>query len=270
MQMKMRTVLGCVSGVVVAMPALAGDLLSYVTDIRRCTASYSGNGSATCTESRREPFDIWEGGANLNVTNGLETWITHAQQQSDMDGVSVTFDGSGTTLAIATPLSNSLQALAQSKLDLFFTIEAPTRYALLGSVAEAGCPDSFSRVVLSQYATGNPVIQSVTTGPDGGAEFSWSGTLEPGMYRLEAEATARSRTVSPVLLSEGAASCTMEFRTAPAVECPSDWDRDGAVGSPDAFAFLVDFFGAGADFNTDGQTDSVDFFGFMAAFMAGC
>jgi hypothetical protein len=270
MQMKMRTVLGCVSGVVVTMPALAGDLLSYVTDIRRCTASYSGNGSATCTESRREPFEFWEGGANLNVTNGLETWVTSAQQRSDLDGVSVTFDGSGTTLAIAAPLSNPLQALAQSKLDLFFTVEAPTRYELFGRVAEGGCPDSLSRVVLSMYATGNPVLQSVTTGAEGVAEFSWSGTLEPGMYRLEAEASARSRTVSPVLLSEGVASCTMEFRTAPAVWCSSDWDRDGAVASPDAFAFLEDFFGDGADFNTDGRTDSSDFFGFLAAFLTGC
>jgi hypothetical protein len=49
---------------------------------------------------------------------------------------------------------------------------------------------------------------------------------------------------------------------------PGDWDLDGSVESSDLFAFLDDFFDAGADQNLDGRCDSEDFFEYLSAFFA--
>jgi hypothetical protein len=259
-----------VGGLLAAIPALAQDAMTFVTDIRRCTASYSGDGSATTTDSRRVPFELFDGAANIDVTNGLETWVGHSDQQSDMDAGSIVFHGAGQVLILTTPLAPPLQALGQAKLDVFFTIDRSARYTLDGNVSRSGDAASVSRVSLSRWQDENVVLQTVAAPVDGGSDFAWSGVLQPGMYRVQAEATAIALTASPQVGSEAATVCTLSFALLPAARCPADWNADETVDTADAFAFLQDFFGPGADFDADGATTSADFFGFLDAFLGGC
>ncbi|MBC7771626.1 MAG: hypothetical protein H7210_03950 [Pyrinomonadaceae bacterium] len=50
--------------------------------------------------------------------------------------------------------------------------------------------------------------------------------------------------------------------------CRCDWNVDGQRTSDDFFAFLTDFFTAGADFDCSGSTTSTDFFQFLTCFTA--
>ncbi len=56
------------------------------------------------------------------------------------------------------------------------------------------------------------------------------------------------------------------------LDCPADFNCDGALNSQDFFNFLNAFFAndPSADFNHDGAVNSQDFFDFLNAFFAGC
>ncbi len=60
--------------------------------------------------------------------------------------------------------------------------------------------------------------------------------------------------------------------TEPSDDCIADFDSSGAVGVPDIFAFLADWFEreSDADINGDGQVTVPDIFDFLAAWFAGC
>ena len=130
-------------------------------------------------------------------------------------------------------------------------------------------PGTGSRVVLSHVADVNTIIESVAAPDYQRHQYTRRGVLQPGMYRLQAEATAIARTTPPDVGAVAEAPCSMQFH-AEAIPCPADWDADGRVDSNDLFAFLRDFFGAGADFNADGQSNSLDLFDFLSLLLSGC
>jgi hypothetical protein len=181
-----------------------------------------------------------------------------------MTGHSMSFSGSGIALAIAIPLSAPLTSQGQSKFDLYFSISETTDYSLSGVLSESGHPDSAAIVRLS--VVGGDVINEVTSSAHSTDTFDLSGTLPAGNYRLYAEATGRGRTGPLVLLSEGNATCDLEFSTSVEFFDPADWNQDRFVNTADFFQFILDFQVDDADFNHSGETNSEDLFDFLMAF----
>jgi hypothetical protein len=245
--------------------ALAGDNpLEFSTDIRRCVASYAGNGAGSTWQDRPFAYEPYKGGANIEVTNGLETWFSSSVQNSEMDGFSMRFSGDGAGTAVAVPLSSPLTSQGQSKFDLYFSVNEQTEYALHAVIGELGHADSQAVVRLS--VVGGPVVDELVSSPNSADEFNLTGTLAPGNYRLYAEATGRGRTGPIVLVSSGTATCTVEFTADSEIFDPADWNGDRLVNTSDFFEFVVDFDGGEADFDRSGNTDSQDWFGFLSAF----
>jgi hypothetical protein len=255
---------GVLAALALASVAHAGDPLRYTTDIRRCIASYAGNGSGSTWQDRPFPFEPYKGGANIEVTNGLEAWVSESDQSSNMSTRAMTFVGSGSGTAIAVPLSAPLTSQGQSKFDLYFVVSTPTEYRLTGVLSESGHPDSLSQVRLAVVGGGN--VQLVQSAANTSTPFDISGTLQPGSYRLLAEATGRGRTGPLVLISTGNASCAVEFVANIEIQLPADWNHDGQIDTQDFFDFLADFQAGDADFDRNGVTDSADLFAFIIAF----
>ncbi len=245
--------------------ALAGDdPLEFSTDIRRCVASYAGNGSGSTWQDRPIPYEPYKGGANIEVTNGLETWFSSSVQNSEMDGFSMRFNGNGSGTAVAVPLSSPLTSQGQSKFDLYFSVTEETEYSLRGVVGELGHSDSQALVRLS--IVGGAVVNEAVSATNSTGDFDLSGTLPPGNYRLYAEATGRGRTGPILLVSSGGATCTLEFNADSEIFDPADWNRDRLVNTNDFFQFVIDFQDGNADFDHSGATNSQDWFGFLSAF----
>lgn len=204
--------------------------LDWVTDIRRCTASYSGNGSGSSWQDRPTAFGAFDdGGADILVTNGIETWSATCSQESTMDGTSATFEANSHATLIADLMSNPLLAQAQSKFDLYFTIAEPMEYSLAGEVSETLHSDSMAVVRLS--LVGGSEIESVVSGQDSVRTFQMTGILQPGTYRLYAEALGKCRTLPMMVFAEGAASCRMEFTAGAAPVDPPPPERPRATSS---------------------------------------
>lgn len=255
---------GVLAALALSSAAQATDPLRYATDIRRCVASYAGNGNGSTWQDRPVPFEPYKGGANIEVSNGLETWFSASDQSSEMSGSTMSFSGNGAGTAIAVPLSAPLTSQGQSKFDLYFTIDVTTEYRLSGVVAESGHQDSVSTVRLAVLGGAN--VQFIQSSPNSSTPFDVSGTLPPGNYRLYAEATGRGRTGPLLLVSNGTASCSLEFSASNELFHPADWNRDGAVNTADFFDFLIDFNAGDADFDRNSVTDSADLFGFLVEF----
>lgn len=264
MNSRSRISAGAIGCLLLVSAAHATDPLQFGTDIRRCTASYAGNGSGSSWQDRPAAFQPFEGGATIDVTNGLETWLSSSIQNSEMDGSSMRFNGAGTATAIAIPLSPPLTSLGQSKFDLYFSITEPTDYTLSGMVSESGHADSQAVVRLS--LVGGGIINEEISSAGSPRAFELSGTLAPGNYRLYAEANGRGRTAPLVLISNGNAACSFEFNAGSEFFDPADWNQDRAIDTQDFFAFMTDFMNENADFDRSGETNSVDLFGFLSAF----
>ena len=195
------------------------DTIEWNTDIRRCSASYTGNGSGSTWQDRPTALLPFTGAADLVATNGVETWSPHCTQESAMDGSSASYVGWADAAIIAGLLSNPQTAQAQSKYDTFFTLAAPVHYELAGHVGENGHADSMAMVRLTNMD--GDIIELITSVADTTTTFSRSGTLPAGMYRLYAETLGKCRTISPQLVSQGGATCEMEFAVAPAPQAPA-------------------------------------------------
>ena len=255
---------GVLAVVALSSAAHATDPLRYATDVRRCVASYSGNGSGSTWQDRPVAFKPYEGGANIEVTNGVETWFSSSVQTSEMTGTTMAFNGNAEGTAISVPLSAPLTSQGQSKFDLYFTVDEPTEYRLTGIIAETGHQDSAASVRLSVVGGGDLEFAESSTNSSRPVDFS--GTLQPGSYRFYAEATGRGRTGPLLLVSHGTATCAVEFSAGVQLFHPADWNQDGVRNTRDFFDFLSDFHAGDADFNRDDVTNTVDFFEFITAF----
>lgn len=258
--------IGALSYAALASSALAcgGDTLEFSTDIRRCVASYAGNGAGSTWQDRPVAHEPYKGGADIEVTNGFETWFSNSSQHSEMDGASMRFTGTGAGTALAIPLSAPLTSQGHSKFDLYFTVTEATEYSLSGTVSELGHHESIAIVRLA--AVGGAVVNQAESSTNSHTPFQLSGTLAPGNYRLYAEATGKARTGPILLVSTGTAECEFEFSASMEIFDPADWNQDRLVNSDDFFNFVIDFHDNNADFNHSGETNSVDWFDFLAAF----
>lgn len=192
--------------------------LTWISDIRRCSASYSGNGSGSSWQDRTVAYDPYQGGADILVTNGLETWSAHCSQESQLDAYGMSFVASSEATVLASPLSSPLMSQSQAKYDMWFTIDAPIDYHLQGRVSESNHPDSMATVRLTDL-NGN-IIERVTSSPGLSRSFDLTGRLQPGTYRLYAESLGKCRTAGLVIVAEGQAHCTMEFSAVEVIEDP--------------------------------------------------
>lgn len=203
-------------------PAAAFDAgpLTWALDLRRCTSSFSGNGSGTSWQDRAVAYDPFQGGSDIEATNGVETWDTHCIQDSQVDTFGATFSASSDAIIMAGILSGPQSAQSQSKFDVYFTIDASVDYTISGSLLESDHADSFAKVRLTTLA--GAVLQNVSSSTDSSRTFHLAGTLEPGTYRLYAEALGKCRTSAPMVFAHGSARCEMTFSATPSPVTPPE------------------------------------------------
>lgn len=198
-----------VIGAAAASAALAVDEIHWITDARNCSANFAGNGSGSSWNDPSLPFDLFQGAADILATNGIETWTAHCTQYSHMDGDSASFDAWATGNVRASMASNPLLAQSIAKFDVWFSIDAPMEYHLGGLLTASGYLDSAAFVRLTSLD--GTVIDTVSSVLDTARGFRHSGVIQPGTYRLYAEAKGRCRTLWPIVVARGDATCTMEF-----------------------------------------------------------
>lgn len=210
-----------VIGALAASAAMAVDPIHWITDSRNCSANFSGNGSGSSYNDPSVPFDPFHGAADIVAANGIETWMSQCTQFSHMDGDSASFDAWASGTVMSSMASNPQIAQSTAKFDVWFSIDAPMEYHLSGLITESGYADSASFVRLT--AVDGTVIEMVSSVSDTARGFQRSGVIQPGTYRIYAEAMGRCRTFSPLTFAHGDATCNMAFavNAAPIAPPPS-------------------------------------------------
>lgn len=264
--MRIRTALACLVTLCLSPFTLAQDVFTYQNDSRRCSASFGGNGGGSAFDEPETPYGIFQGGANLEVFNGLENWAAHSDQMSSMDSTHM-FMMSGASGSLLTLVDSAISAQGSALFDVWFTtsVEAPIHFcACLG---ESGYTTSAARVTLSTWA-GAIILNEVS--PDNASRTIMQDFVLPaGNYRMVGEALARVR-IPPGITVDASAMCSFLLEVSHPESCRADVNGDGVVNSADFFQFLTGFLNGDADFDKDGQTGSEDFFGFMREYMGGC
>lgn len=198
--------------------AVPGGPIDWITDIRRCSASFAGNGAGSSWQERLTPFAPYSGAADVLVSNGVETWGAQATQESEMNGYGATFEADSEAVLVAGVGSNPLTVQAQAKFDMYFTITDAVEYELSGRVSESFHADSLAVVRLS-FSPGATIDEAVSS-PDSSRVFHFSGVLQPGTYRLYGEVLGKCRTLPPMVMAQGASSCSLEFEVTPVPNNP--------------------------------------------------
>lgn len=264
--MHQRLIFSALAAYAVVSGALASDPVRYLTDTRRCTAAFGGNGAGSTWQERPVPFGNYQGGVTLQPENGLESWLGESDQVSWMSAEAMAVTGAAHASVTGLPTSH-IYADGQASFDVWFAADEPIDYMLVGSVSILGNPQSTSTVTLTNLDGGT--IESVSGAPGSHTYFSREGHLEAGTYHIVALIHGRAQ-IPPGLVSTGSATCAMLFTAVRPNGCDADWDHNGIIDTRDFFLFTDDFLVGSADFNHSGVTDSDDFFDFLIAYFAGC
>jgi len=264
--MQIRILLMCVVVCCLCTVAKSQGVFTYQNDSRRCSASFGGNGSGSAYDEPVVRYGVFQGGANLEVNNGMETWAGHSDQMSSMDSTHMFMMG-GASATVYSSIDSALTAQGQAKFDVWFTssVEAPVHFCC--ALGESGYITSVARVTLTTWA--GATVFNYSSEDQASRTFSSDFTLPAGNYRMVAEATARVR-IPPGATTDASAMCSFLFEVVQREQCRADLNSDGEVNSLDFFIFLNLFLQGNADFNGDGITGSDDFFVYMRAYLSGC
>lgn len=157
------------------------------------------------------------------------------------------------------PSLSLVDSHAESEFRHDFRVRTRTSFTL--SLDFRGTGESYSMVELwgpEGWITGRSSSDELS--------FTESGELSPGQYWIVGEL---SLDYSAADSGSGHGTGTCDFELSLGVpECLCDWNTDGALGSPDFFAFLDSFFAQDADVNFDGVTTSQDYFDFLVCLFA--
>lgn len=243
-------------------------LIHYIGDNRGCSAAYAGDGQGSSWDRPQSRFAEYQGGANMTTVTGPITWDATSLQHSSMDVSSMQFTGNATGSVTAIGRPQTLTSTGTSTFDVTFSLEVAVSFDLSGLVAETGHANSRGIVTLTRLGNGGGVVEQIES-VSGPLAFHRTGTLQPGQYRLYAQARGVGL-IPPGILSTGSGECSLNFQVVEQASCDADWNGDGMVDTRDLFLFLGDFQSSDADFNHSGITDSDDFFDFIAQYMNGC
>jgi hypothetical protein len=264
--MQTRIVLACLVTCLSSSWALAQDVFTFQNDSRVCSASFDGNGGGSSFDGPHTPYGLFQGGTNLEVNNGLESWASGCDQRSSLSS-SYMFMASSAFAAVNTTIGSATSAQGRSTFDVWFTSSIEVPIHLSAAIGESGYATSRANVTLTTWA-GDVVFTHVS--PDDGSDsFSDDFILPAGNYRLLAEAFARVR-IPPGSTVDASAMCSFLFEVSRQQHCLSDLNEDGVANSADFFMFITRFFSDDADFNRDGRTSSEDFFVYMLDYLNGC
>jgi len=212
-----------------ASSAMAVDALHWLNDSRSCTASISGNGAGSSWQQPTVSFENFQGAANMVATNGVESWMSHSTELSQMDGDSATFDGWAAGTVVAGIASNPLASEAVARFDVWFSISEPMEYHLSGEVSESG--EASSSSVVRLVALNGTVVQEASSAADSARGFELSGVIQPGTYRIFAEAKGRGRTIPLQTFGHGDATCRLAFAVNPVPVAPPPPARPKMISS---------------------------------------
>ncbi len=267
-------------GVMMSVSLLAGTTahaLGQTTPISQARSATvtAGAGSFQCMDGETNTvsdlapdFGPWS--TNLQVSaficdGAYEVVRTAVTQVSSMSPSEIRVSSSARSRGLGAPHYTGLLCSGASDFLYEFHLSAPSSYSHSGNFA-------FSA------GEGHGPFGIRLNGPDGlvfehypaldgtSGNFSGSGTLAPGNYRIQASygfSSSGDDTFFP------GASVELELvMTLSAPPCPCDWNNDGAATTPDFFAFVEAFFASESDFNLDKVTNSQDFFDFLGCFFA--
>ncbi len=219
--------------------------------------------SDSASASAPAGFEAWDGSAVADVDCAQFTVTT--TQSSSMTPNEVRFTSSMHWTNVGMGLT-SFEGTAESTFMYTFYVHRAIPYELSGHAYSEtyGFPPQYGPELVLR-GPGGVVFEWIVDVWE--LDFSNAGVLMPGEYTISG-AYRRSHLVFDYF-GENRDLVAFSFGlTMPAPACPCDWDADGRVGSPDAFAFIDDFFSGRADFNFSGATNSQDFFDFLGCFFA--
>lgn len=223
----------------------------YLTDTRRCTAAFGGDGYGSTWQDRPIPFGEYQGGVTIQPSNGFETWIGSSTQDSFIWDDRIAAGLSAQSFVQGN--GNPLWAQGSATVDVWFECGGEVQYILAGR-SQSGA--------VALYDLEGKTLNSVTDSP----YFNFTGTLPPGVYRLQADATAHCQT--PPTVNSATAEVSFVFGLARDLDCRADFNHDGYTNSADFFAFITAWSAgdASADMDFNSVVDSRDFFEFIGVY----
>lgn len=188
----------------------------------------------------------------------------HADQLSFIGPELIYGFGSGGYFFSPTPPDGLVSCTGISDLSVPFEVTEPVSVAYEASVQDNPVSPTPASSILFLGPDGFAVTVSATASGPNSASFT--GTLEPGSYSIQAESIAvTTDAASPDASVAAIGSWSFELRIVD--PCPEDLTGDGLINSDDLFVLLGDWgtAGSGSDLNGDGTVNSDDLFQLLGA-----